>query len=84
MFARELIKKVLDRSGVSFRADKHTGQFLSLLKTSYAIELRTRAKWIAERFSAFGSKELTKFMADRVGRWGAEFERITALRDLEL
>jgi hypothetical protein len=31
-----------------------------------------------------GDQELREFMTENVGKWGAEFERITALRDLEL
>ena len=32
----------------------------------------------------FNDADLTAFMTDNIGRWGAEFERLTALNDLEL
>jgi hypothetical protein len=84
MFSRELLDKRLSSKGIVYARNELTGAFLSLLKTSYARELVERARWVNERFGHMADDELGAFMSENVGRWGAEFERLTALRDLEL
>jgi hypothetical protein len=84
MFARELIAKSFDTSGILYRGTGLTSAFIKLLKSNYSNELRTRSKWLVSRFGSMSDAELISFMTDNVGRWGAEFERLAAIRDLEL
>ena len=84
MFARELVEKRLEPNGIFYVASELTGRFTSLLKSSYAQNLISRAKWLSERFGATSDAELEHYMTAHIGQWGAEFERLTALRDLEL
>jgi hypothetical protein len=84
MFARELLEKTFDLSGILYRATSLTGAFTALLKTDYANSLRIRSKWVIERFGTMDNNELSAFMTENIGRWGAEFERLTAINDLEL
>ena len=84
MFARELVDKRLSRVGVTYAASPLTAAFIGLLKSDYSTGLRLRAAWLAGRFGAMADPELRAFMADSIGKWGAEFERITALRNLDL
>jgi ABC-3C biological conflict system middle component len=84
MFSRELIAKTFDASGILYRATELTTAFIGLLKSDYSNALRARAKWMIERFGAMNDAELSIFMTANIGRWGAEFERIAAIKDLEL
>jgi len=84
MFARELIAKTFDMSGILYRATKLTSAFVALLKTRYADDLRHRSIWVVNRFGRMQDAELDSFMSSNVGRWGAEFERLSAIKDLEL
>ena len=84
MFARELIDKKLEPTGIFYAGSSLTEAFIQLLKTEYADELRTRAIWVISRFGEFSDLELERFMTTNIGRWGAEFDRLTALNDLEL
>jgi hypothetical protein len=84
MYSRELLDKRFTRSGIVYSATPLTRPFLELLKGEYASALWLRAEWIAARFGRIDDEDLAKFMTDNVGRWGAEFEQLTALRDLEL
>jgi hypothetical protein len=84
MFARELIDKRLESKGIFYAASELTAKFIHLLKSSYAQNLVSRAQWLAERFGATSDEELERYMTLNVGKWGAEFERLSALRDLEL
>jgi hypothetical protein len=54
------------------------------LKSTYAESLVSRAKWLTDRFGTTGDAELERYMTINIGKWGAEFERLSALRDLEL
>ena len=84
MFSRELIDKRFDNSGITFGSTALTGPFLALLKSRYAEELRDRAHWLIATFGALDDGDLDAFMSQRVGRWGAEFNRMGALEKLVL
>lgn len=84
MFSRELIEKRFDTSGISYGATQLTVPFLGLLKSTYANQLRERAQWLVATFGNLDDRELDAFMSERVGRWGAEFNRVGALERLVL
>jgi hypothetical protein len=84
MFARELVERRLTEQGIVYRSSQLTKPFLDLLKTRYAVNLRGRAQWVIERFGSLTDEGLNSFMSGNIGRWGAEFEHLAALRDLEL
>jgi hypothetical protein len=84
MFSRQLVAKTFDVSGILYRATPLTTAFVGLLKTEYAHSLRSRSAWVALRFGEMGDKDLSTFMTANIGEWGAEFEHLSALADLEL
>lgn len=84
MFARELVEKKLSKVGITYAASSLTAAFIALLKSDYSAELRSRAEWVAARFGSMEDYDLAAFMAENIGKWGAEFENMTALRDLDL
>lgn len=84
MFAKELLEKRFEPTGICYRATALTGAFLKLLVSPYASALRTRAEWVVTRFADYSDTELERYMTANVGRWGAEFERLTIIKELEL
>ena len=84
IFARDLISKELTPRGIVFSGSELTTAFARLLKSPYAAALRDRAEWLSGEFGAATDEELQEFMTSKVGQWGAEFDRISALQDLEL
>jgi hypothetical protein len=84
MFARELVDKRLESDGIFYVGSPLTEAFIKLLKTDYADNLRSRAGWVVAHFGEFSDSKLERFMTTNVGRWGAEFDRLTALNDLKL
>jgi hypothetical protein len=84
MFSRELVVKTFDTSGILYHGTQLTTAFVSLLKTDYANSLRSRSKWLIENFGTMEDNELSSFMTSNIGRWGAEFDRIAAIKELEL
>lgn len=84
MFSRELLDKTFGAAGILYRSTKLTTAFVSLLKTDYANLLRERADWVVKRFGDMKDSELSAFMTESIGKWGAEFERLAAINELEL
>jgi len=84
MFAKELLEKRFEPAGICYRATALTGAFLKLLISPYASALRTRAEWVVARFADYSDAELERYMTANVGRWGAEFERLAIIKELEL
>lgn len=84
MFSRELVEKRLTDQGILFAGTKLTTAFINLLRTPYAEALRERAAWLVKEFDSYSNADLQRFMTDRVGLWGAEFETMSAIKDLEL
>ena len=84
MFAKELLEKSFEPTGICYRATALTGAFLRLLVSPYASALRIRAEWIVTRFFDYSDAEFERYMTANVGRWGAEFERLAIIKELEL
>lgn len=84
MLSRELIEVVFSSEGILYKASELTGHFVRLLGSPYALELAERARWVTENFGHLSNDELASFMARNVGRWGAEFDRLTAMDLLDL
>jgi hypothetical protein len=84
MFARELLLKQFDTYGISYRSTQHTGAFLTLMQTDYADALRERAAWLVASFQGYDNRALQTYMTENIGRWGAEFDHLTAINALEL
>jgi hypothetical protein len=84
MFAKELLRKNFDETGISFAASELTTPFLRYFVTDYAVLLRESSKWVANRFEKYSDKELSNFMTENLGQWGAEFKRESIIRGLPL
>lgn len=84
MFSRELLQKSFTIYGITYCSNALTIAFTDLLVSDYANALRKRSQWLVGRFGDMADSDLSDFMNANIGRWGAEFERFTATRDLEL
>jgi hypothetical protein len=84
MYSRELLRKSFGSDGITYRSTDLTRAFLALMQSKYAVALRARAAWVIERFGALSTPHLSTYMAEQIGRWGAEFEHLSAIDQLEL
>ena len=84
LLAKELIHIEFSPEGFNYRATELTGAFVGLLKSEYAMALKVRAEWVVNRFYNYTDNDLQGFVSGNVGRWGTEFEMITAVDSLEL
>jgi hypothetical protein len=84
LIVKELARVDFVPQGFFYCATELTGAFVQLLKSKYALELRSRAEWIEKHFYAFNDSDLEAYITRNIGRWGAEFETLTAIDSLEL
>jgi hypothetical protein len=84
MFAKELLQKKFEPTGICYRASALTGAFLKLLVSPYAAALHARSQWVVARFGGFSDDALEAYMTENIGRWGAEFDRLAVIKELEL
>lgn len=84
MFAKELLEKKFEPTGICYCANALTGAFLELLVSAYASSLRERAIWVVSRFATYSDEMLESYMTANLGRWGAEFDRLAVIKELEL
>ncbi|EPE4155155.1 hypothetical protein LL067_15705 [Yersinia pseudotuberculosis] len=84
MFARELLKKSFTNYGIIYASSELTAAFINLLSSDYSNAIRGRSLWVINEFGHFNDTELNNYMSVNVGRWGTEFPRFTAARELEL
>jgi hypothetical protein len=83
MFAKELVEKTYESSGVMFGISELTQPFILHLKSPYSIKLRELADWVSKHFGSYSDEELRQYMIRHLGRWGAEFSRDSILRRVQ-
>lgn len=69
-----LVETVADENGIAYRAGDDVPALVGLLRTRYATELKKCAHWLIAELGDLNQAELTARIADRIGRWAAEFQ----------
>lgn len=69
-----LVEVVHDENGIAYRAGDDAPAFVALLRSKYARALKERARWLIAELGDLGEVELTERVAERIGRWAAEFQ----------
>ncbi|PQZ27057.1 hypothetical protein CQZ93_14795 [Ochrobactrum vermis] len=68
-----LIEVFETEAGVEFAAGEDAPSYLDLLRTPYSVALKERASWMARQLCDITTGQLRQSIADRIGRWTAEF-----------
>ena len=82
MISRDLVERVIDSNGISYKAGEMAETFLSTLTSSYLLELRKRAVWVTNKFANLEEDILKQTMKNFFGQWIEEFQ--TTQRSLEI
>ncbi len=77
--SRGLVERQFAQSGFYFSATDRSGGFLDTLDAKYVVDLRLCAGWVVSSFGEFSDDELTAFVEEHIGTWGAEFELSSVL-----
>jgi hypothetical protein len=74
MLRLHLINAAVDETGVAYQASDDAAAFVETMQTSYALGLKSRAEWLAQKLEEFTSEQLEELIADKIGRWAVEFQ----------
>jgi len=82
--SRGLVERTFDQSGVFFAATEYSAGFLDALKSDYALNLRSRSRWLVEEYGTLSDSQLQELVRESIGEWGAEFEMESVLWEEEM
>jgi hypothetical protein len=69
-----MINAIADEKGIAYQASDSASALVDTMQTPYALELKSRAEWLAQKLEEFSSEELAGLIADKIGRWAVEFQ----------
>lgn len=70
----ELVYVIEDEEGMRFQAGDEAPSFLELLEVPYALALKERARWLAQKLGALPEETIRDLVHQRLGRWTLEFQ----------
>lgn len=69
-----MINAIADVNGIAYQASDDASALVETMHTSYALDLKARAEWLAENLHDLSSDQLADLIADKIGRWAVEFQ----------
>jgi hypothetical protein len=73
LISKQLIDIVPTNKGICYQINKTGNKFLEFFTSEYFEELKSRVKWVVEKFNTFSNAELNEFVNSRLDKWGGEF-----------
>ena len=62
------------QTGIFYQATEDASAFAELLRSEYAVQLKIRAKWLAENVCVLGGEGMSVLAKEKLGRWSVEFQ----------
>ena len=69
-----LISAIPTENGISYQTTDEAYRIVGLMRASYAVALKNRAKWIAENICVLSEDALHNLITEKLGRWQIEFQ----------
>jgi hypothetical protein len=69
-----MINAIADEKGIAYQASDGASALVDTMNTAYALELKSRAEWLAQKLEEFTGEQLAELIADKIGRWAVEFQ----------
>lgn len=73
LISKQLIDIVPTNKGICYQINETGNKFLEFFTSEYFEELKSRVKWVVEKFYTFSNTELNEFVNIRLEKWGGEF-----------
>jgi len=74
MMSRGLVARLATADGIQFIATDRASSFLGALSSSYTLQLKDRAEWIASNFAHLGHEQMRGAMRDILKEWSIQFQ----------
>jgi hypothetical protein len=78
--SKRLAKIEFGGSGITYSCTDLSGRFLEYFSSTYAMQLKEKAKWVVGKFGELSDDEMELFIKTNLGRWGSEFTRESVVR----
>jgi hypothetical protein len=78
MACKGLVKLRASSKGFRYRAGEEAGAFVDLLSSSYAMQLRERADWLAANVVELPPVEFEEIVASQLERWALDQTSLTS------
>jgi hypothetical protein len=69
-----MINAIANDKGIAYQASEDASALVDTMHTPYALELKSRAEWLAQKLEEFSGEQLAELIADKIGRWAVEFQ----------
>ncbi|MBC6992168.1 MULTISPECIES: ABC-three component system middle component 2 [unclassified Hymenobacter] len=79
--AKELVTKEFSSEGIVYFASDLTIPFTDHLSSSYSKALKSRARWLVERFGQTSLESMSKLMLSNISVWGSEMQQMSNARN---
>ena len=76
MMTRDLVVRVVDEQGISYRAGEMAAMFLGSLRTPYLKALMSRADWLVYHLADYTDAALDGLMREFFDTWVVEFQTV--------
>ena len=84
MMSRSLVRRELSAEGLLYGAEDAAGAFLDNMQSSYIVELRNRADWVADVFDKVSAHDLDAVVKRVFEAWTIEFQPVQVGSQAEL
>ncbi len=65
---------ISNKEGISYQATDDAYPIVELMQANYAVELKKRAKWLAENICILNDDNIQDLIVKRLGQWHIEFQ----------
>jgi hypothetical protein len=69
-----MVIAIVDEKGIAYQASDGASALVDTMHTPYALKLKSRAEWLAQKLEEFTGEQLTELIADKIDRWAVEFQ----------
>ena len=76
MMTRDLVVRVVDEYGISYRAGESAAMFLDSLRAPYLTALKSRADWLVYHLADYTDAALDALMRKFFDTWVVEFQNV--------
>lgn len=69
-----MVEVLANDQGILYQASDEAPAFIELMRSTYAVDLRARAQWLAENVCNLSGERMRRLIREKIGRWNVEFQ----------
>jgi hypothetical protein len=69
-----LVDQQSAEEGIVYRASEEAAAYVELLETAYSVQMKARARWLAEQVKTHSKAHFKRLVRERIGDWTEAFQ----------